>query len=36
MHASALVKGKKLPTADAVAAQGYRAMQRGQRVFIPG
>ncbi|HYN04188.1 MAG TPA: SDR family oxidoreductase [Vicinamibacteria bacterium] len=36
MHASALVKGKKLPTAQAVAAQGYRAMQRGQRVFIPG
>lgn len=36
MQASALVKGKKLPTADAVAAAGYRAMQRGQRVFIPG
>ena len=36
MHASALVKGKKLPTAQAVAAQGYRAMQRGQRAFIPG
>ena len=36
MHASALVKGKKLPTADEVAAAGYRAMQRGQRVFVPG
>ena len=36
MHASALVKGKKLPTAQAVAAEGYRAMKRGQRVFIPG
>lgn len=33
---SALVKGKKLPTAQAVAALGYRAMQRGQRVYIPG
>jgi short-subunit dehydrogenase len=36
MHASALVKGKTLPTADEVAAAGYRAMQRGQRVFVPG
>lgn len=36
MHASALVKGKKLPTAQEVAAAGYRAMQRGQRVFVPG
>ena len=36
MHASALVKGKKLPTADDVAAAGYRAMQRGQRVYVPG
>ena len=33
---SALVKGKKLPTSEAVAALGYRAMQRGQRVYIPG
>lgn len=31
-----LVKGKKLPTADAVAVAGYRAMKRGERVFIPG
>jgi short-subunit dehydrogenase len=36
MGASALVKGKKLPGSDEVAEQGYRAMQRGQRVFIPG
>jgi uncharacterized protein len=36
MHASALVKGKKLPTAQEVAAAGFKAMQRGQRVFIPG
>jgi uncharacterized protein len=36
MGASALVKGKKLPTADEVAAAGYKAMQRGQRVYIPG
>jgi uncharacterized protein len=36
MHASALVKGKKLPTADEVATAGYKAMQRGQRVYIPG
>jgi uncharacterized protein len=36
MNASALVKGKKLPTAEAVATAGYKAMQRGQRVYIPG
>lgn len=33
---SALVKGKKLPTSEEVAAAGYRAMQRGQRVYVPG
>jgi short-subunit dehydrogenase len=33
---SALIKGKKLPTSEEVAARGYRAMQRGQRVYIPG
>lgn len=33
---SALVKGKKLPSSAEVAALGYRAMQRGQRVYIPG
>jgi short-subunit dehydrogenase len=36
MQASALVKGKRLPTAEAVARAGFKAMQRGQRVFIPG
>lgn len=36
MHASALVRGKRLPTAEAVAAAGYRAMQTGRRVVIPG
>jgi len=36
MGDSALVKGKKLPTSEEVAALGYRAMQRGQRVYIPG
>jgi hypothetical protein len=33
---SALVKGKQLPTSEEVAALGYRAMKRGQRVYIPG
>ena len=33
---STLIKGKKLPTSEAVAAMGYRAMLRGQRVYIPG
>ena len=36
MHASRLVNGKKLPSPEQVAAAGYRAMQRGQRVYIPG
>jgi uncharacterized protein len=36
MHSSTLVRGKKLPTSDEVAALGYRAMQRGQSVYIPG
>jgi uncharacterized protein len=36
MHASALVKNKNLPTSEEVAALGYRAMERGQRVYIPG
>jgi short-subunit dehydrogenase len=36
MGHSALVKGKKLPTSEEVAELGYRAMQRGQRVYIPG
>jgi len=36
MHDSALVKGKKLPTADQVDQAGYRAMMAGKRVFVPG
>jgi uncharacterized protein len=36
MHDSALVKGKQLPTADAVAEAAYRALKSGKRVFIPG
>ena len=36
MGDSGLVKGKQLPTAQAVAASGYRALRRGQRVHIPG
>jgi short-subunit dehydrogenase len=33
---SGLFKGKKLPTSEEVAALGYCAMQRGQRVYIHG
>ena len=36
MQASALVKGKKLPSSEDVAGAGYRAMQGGRRVFVPG
>ncbi|MFN4329499.1 MAG: SDR family NAD(P)-dependent oxidoreductase [Limnobacter sp.] len=36
MHDSALVKGKKLPTAKAVAVDGYSAYKAGRRVYIPG
>lgn len=36
MHASGLVKGKRLPTAERVGAEGYAAMMAGRRVFIPG
>jgi short-subunit dehydrogenase len=36
MQSSATVKGKTLPTADEVARQGYLAMKRGQKVYIPG
>lgn len=36
MQASSLVNGKKLPTSEDVAARGYRALKRGQRVYIPG
>jgi short-subunit dehydrogenase len=36
MGRSALVKGKRLPTADEVAAVGYRALMGGRRVVIAG
>jgi short-subunit dehydrogenase len=36
MQHSAMVKGKRLPTSDEVARKGFRAMQRGRRVYIPG
>lgn len=36
MQASALVQGKRLPSAEEVAGKGYRALQRGQRVYVPG
>lgn len=36
MQASSLFKGKQLPSSEQVAKSGYRAMLRGQRVFIPG
>jgi uncharacterized protein len=36
MHDSALVKGKKLPTAEEVAQYGVRAMFAGKRVAIHG
>jgi short-subunit dehydrogenase len=36
MGASALVKGKRLPTADSVAEAGYRAFMAGTPVYIPG
>lgn len=36
MQASALVKNKKLPSPESVAASGYNAMLRGKRVHITG
>jgi short-subunit dehydrogenase len=36
LGSSGLIKGKKLPTSEQVASLGYRAMQSGQRVYIPG
>jgi short-subunit dehydrogenase len=36
MFESAMVNGKRLPSAEVVARKGYRAMQRGQRVYVPG
>jgi uncharacterized protein len=36
MNDSALVRGKKLPSAESVGKAGYGAMQRGTRVYVPG
>jgi uncharacterized protein len=36
LHDSGLVKGRRIPGAEEVGIAGYRAMQRGQRVYIPG
>ena len=36
MQASALVRGKRLPSAESVAMAGYAALQRGTRVHITG
>jgi len=36
MHDSALVKGRSLPSSDEIAERGWRALMRGQRVYIPG
>lgn len=36
MHDSGLVKGKRLPSAESVAAVGFRAMLAGERVYVPG
>lgn len=36
MHHSKLVKGKKLPSAEAVAPLGYQALLAGKRVYVPG
>ena len=36
MQDSALVKGKSLMTPEEVAAIGFAAFERGQRVVIPG
>ncbi|HEY2344436.1 MAG TPA: SDR family oxidoreductase [Xanthomonadaceae bacterium] len=36
MQDSGLMKGKRLPTAERVGAEGHAAMMAGRRVFIPG
>jgi short-subunit dehydrogenase len=36
MHHSGMVKGKRLPTSEEVARLGFRAHERGKRVYIPG
>ncbi len=36
MNDSALVKGRRLPSSEAIADCGWRALLRGQRVYVPG
>jgi short-subunit dehydrogenase len=36
MNHSKFVHGKTLPTSEEIARKGFRAMQRGQRVYVPG
>ena len=36
MRHSKFVQGKTLPTSEEIARKGFRAMQRGQRVYVPG
>lgn len=36
LGSSKLVRGKKLPDAQSVAALGYKAAKKGKRVYIPG
>ena len=36
MQDSGVIKGKNMPSLESAAAAGYRALQRGQRVYIPG
>ncbi|HJV76116.1 MAG TPA: SDR family oxidoreductase [Noviherbaspirillum sp.] len=36
MNDSALVKGKRLPSAETIGIAGYRAMMAGKTVYIPG
>jgi uncharacterized protein len=36
MKHSKFVVGKTLPTSEEIARKGFRAMQRGQRVYVPG
>ncbi|HVT27396.1 MAG TPA: SDR family oxidoreductase [Lacipirellulaceae bacterium] len=36
MRHSKMVRGKRLPTSEEVARKGFRALQRGKRVYIPG
>jgi short-subunit dehydrogenase len=36
MNHSKFVQGRVLPTSEEIARKGFRAMQRGQRVYVPG